>query len=56
MYKSEIEAAAALGINSAPVLEKPLKVLATMSQKAAITKSVKSQQNSKKSCRPVRPT
>ena len=56
LNKSEIEAAAALGINSAPVLEKPLKVLATMSQKAAITKSVKSQQNSKKSCLPVRPT
>ena len=46
---SEIEPAAAFGMMVEPSFANPLKVFATMSQKAAMTSSVKSQQKSRKS-------
>jgi len=52
----EIEAAAALGMFCSPVFVKPLNVAAIMSAKAAMTRSVKSQQKARKSWRPKRPT
>ena len=55
MYITEIEAADAPGTFWPPSLVKPLKVPARMSANAAITRSVKSQQNIRNSFRPVFP-
>ena len=55
IYIIEIEAAAAPGTFCEPSLLKPLNVPARMSAKAAMTKRVNSQQNSRKSFLPVLP-
>ena len=52
----EMEAACAPATFTVPSFSIPAKVPDTMSAKAAITSKVKSQQNSRKSLRPVVPT
>lgn len=55
-YNMEMEAAAAFGAIIWPSFPKPLKVVAIMSEKAAMTSREKSQQNARNSFPPVRPT
>ena len=55
MYITEIEAAEAPGTFYEPSLAKPLKVPARISANAAMTRSVKSQQNMRNNFRPVLP-
>ena len=55
MYSIEMEAAAALGVARPPSALKPLKVLATISAKAAVTSRVNSHENKRNIFLPVLP-